>query len=87
MLAQNGFLLQFLQLSLPFWQSENKTTIQRLTLALFGLTVLQIVIAVVITEWSANLFNALEQRSMPGVLTQVGLIILIFIAKTINKNS
>ncbi len=80
MLYQSGFLLQFIQLSLPFWQSENKKTIQRLTLALFGLTILQIVIAVVITEWSANLFNALEQRSMSGVLTQVGLIILIFVA-------
>jgi putative ATP-binding cassette transporter len=80
MLAQSGFLLQFIQLSLPFWQSENKKAIQRLTFALFGLTILQIVIAVVITEWSANLFNALEQRSMSGVLTQVGLIILIFVA-------
>lgn len=78
--SNNGFLLQFLRLSLPFWQSENKTTIRRLTLALFGLTVLQIAIAVVITEWSANLFNALENHSMSGVLTQVGLIILIFIA-------
>ena len=75
-----GFLLQFIQLASPFWQSENKTTIRRLTLALFALTLIQIVVAVVITEWSANLFNALEQRSMSGVLTQVGMIILIFIA-------
>ena len=80
MLNQNGFLVQFIRLSAPFWQSENKTTIRRLTFALFGLTVLQIVIAVVITEWSANLFNALENHSMAGVWTQVGLIILIFIA-------
>lgn len=76
---KSGFLLDFLRLSLPFWQSENKAVIQRLTLMLFGLTVLQIVIAVVITEWSADLFNALENRSMSGVLTQVGLIILIFV--------
>ena len=75
-----GFLLQFIQLASPFWQSENKTTIRRLTLALFALTLIQIVVAVVITEWSANLFNALEQRSMSGVLTQVGMIVLIFIA-------
>jgi putative ATP-binding cassette transporter len=83
MTTQNGFLLQFLHLSLPFWQSENKTAIRRSTLALFGLTVLQIVIAVVITEWSADLFDALERRSMSGVLTQVGLIILIFIANIV----
>lgn len=78
MSARSDFFIEFLRLSLPFWQSENKATIQRQTLALFGLTVLQIVIAVLITEWSANLFNALENRSMSGVLTQVGLIILIF---------
>ncbi len=80
MFNKNGFLLQFIRLSAPFWQSENKTVIRRLTLTLFGLTVLQIAIAVLITEWSANLFNALEQRSMSGIWTQVGLIILIFIA-------
>ncbi|MDD5229375.1 MAG: ABC transporter ATP-binding protein/permease [Methylococcales bacterium] len=77
---QNGFLLQFIQLAGPFWQSENKKKIRQLTLALFALTVIQIIVAVVITEWSANLFNALERRSMSGVLTQVGYIILIFIA-------
>jgi putative ATP-binding cassette transporter len=80
MFNQNGFLLQFIRLSAPFWQSENKTKIRQLTLALFGLTVLQIAIAVMITEWSANLFNALEKHSMAGVWTQVGLIILIFVA-------
>ncbi len=80
MFDKNGFLLQFIRLSAPFWHSENKVIIRQLTLALLGLTVLQIVIAVVITEWSANLFNALEKHSMAGVWTQVGLIILIFIA-------
>ena len=80
MLTQNGFLVQFIRLAGPFWQSENKTKIQQLTLGLFVLTVIQIAIAVLITEWSADLFNALERRSMSGVLTQVGLIIVIFIA-------
>ncbi len=80
--TENGFLLQFLRLNLSFWhfENENKTTTKGLILILLGLTVLQIVIAVLITEWSANLFNALEQRSMSGVLTQIGLIILIFVA-------
>jgi putative ATP-binding cassette transporter len=80
MFNKNGFLLQFICLSAPFWQSENKTQIRRLTLALLGLTILQIAIAVLITEWSADLFNALEKHSMSGVWTQVGLIILIFFA-------
>ena len=77
--TNTGFLIQFIRLASPFWQSEKKSTIRGLTIALFFLTLIQIVIAVVITEWSADLFNALENRSMSGVLTQVGLIILIFI--------
>ncbi|HSN24186.1 MAG TPA: SbmA/BacA-like family transporter, partial [Methylomicrobium sp.] len=40
--------------------------------------VLQIVIAVIITEWSATLFDALEQRDMSGLFTQIGYLILIF---------
>lgn len=80
MLTQKGFLLEFFKLASPFWHSEEKTKIRQLTLFLFVLTIFQIVIAVVITEWSADLFNALENRSMSGVLTQIGLIILIFIA-------
>ncbi|MCK9622731.1 MAG: ABC transporter ATP-binding protein/permease [Methylobacter sp.] len=76
----NGFFIQFIRLAGPFWHSENKSTIRSLALALFMLTVMQIGIAVVITIWSADLFNALEQRSMSGLLTQIGLIVLIFAA-------
>jgi len=76
----NGFFIQFIRLAGPFWHSENKSTIRSLTLALFMLTVMQIGIAVVITVWSADLFNALEQRSMSGLFTQIGLIALIFAA-------
>ncbi len=43
------------------------------------LTVLQIVIAVIITEWSAVLFDALEQRNMSGLLTQIYHLVLIFV--------
>jgi len=74
----NGFFIQFIKLAGPFWYSENKSTIRSLTLALFMLTIMQIGIAVVITVWSADLFNALEQRSMSGLFTQIGLIVLIF---------
>jgi putative ATP-binding cassette transporter len=77
---QNGFLIQFLRLSLPFWYAKENANIRRLALILFGLTIVQIIIAVMITEWSANLFNALESRSMAGVTKQIGLIILIFVA-------
>lgn len=74
------FFIQFIRLAGPYWNSENKTTIRGLTLALLLLTILQIVISVIITVWSADLFDALDQRSMSRFFTQIGLIILIFIA-------
>jgi len=76
----NGFFIQFIRLAGPFWNSENKIAIRRQTLVLVVLTILQMAIAVVITEWSAALFNALEQHSMSGLLTQIMLLIVIFAA-------
>ncbi len=74
------FFMQFVRLAGPFWCSENKTTIRGLTAVLVALTVAQIAVSVIITEWSADLFDALEQRSMTRLFTQVGLIVLIFLA-------
>lgn len=76
--GKSKFFIQFIRLSGPFWYSENKSTIRKQALALIVLTVVQIVIAVVITEWSAALFDALEQHSMSGLFKQAGLLILIF---------
>ena len=83
MQAQNGFFMQFLKLAGPFWSSENKTTIRQQTGWLIILTVLQIVLAVVVTEWSAALFNSIEARSMSGLLAQIGYLILIFVASIV----
>ena len=83
MQGQSGFFIQFIRLAGPFWNSENKSIIRKRTLALIVLTVLQIVLAVVITEWSAALFNALEQHSMSGLFKQVGLLVLIFAASMV----
>lgn len=80
MQTTSRFFIQFIRLAGPFWFSENKATIRSLTLALLVLTLLQIAISVYITIWSADLFDALDQRSMPRLFTQVGLIVLIFIA-------
>lgn len=74
------FFIQFIRLAGPFWNSENKSTIRGISLALLVLTILQIAISVVITVWSADLFDALDQRSMSRFFTQIGLIVLIFIA-------
>jgi vitamin B12/bleomycin/antimicrobial peptide transport system ATP-binding/permease protein len=80
MQGSSKFLIDFIQLAGPFWSSENKSVIRIQTLSLIVLTILQIVVAVIITEWTAALYNALEQRSMTGLLIQVGLLILIFFA-------
>lgn len=82
-----GFLIEFFKLAGPFWLSEKKNTIIGLTMGLLILTVLQITVAVEITEWSAALFNALEQRSMSGLWTQVGVVILIFGANVVVSTS
>ena len=80
MQGQSGFFLQFIRLAGPFWNSEDKAIIRKRALALIVLTVLQMFIAVIITEWSAALFNALEQHSMSGLFKQIGLLVLIFAA-------
>lgn len=80
MQTTSRFFIQFIRLAGPFWCSENKSTIRSLSLALLVLTLLQIAISVYITIWSADLFDALDQRSMSRLFTQVGLIVLIFIA-------
>ena len=80
MQAQSGFFIQFLHLAGPFWRSENKVVIRQQTFVFIGLTLLQMVLAVTITEWSAALFNAIEQHSMPELLTQIGYLVLIFVA-------
>ena len=83
MQSQNGFFIQFLRLAGPFWNSENKAVIRNQTLALIVLTVLQMALAVIITEWSAALFNALEQHSMSGLWAQIGYLVLIFVASMV----
>jgi vitamin B12/bleomycin/antimicrobial peptide transport system ATP-binding/permease protein len=87
MLVKDRFLIGFLKLAGPFWSSENKFAIRLDTFFLVALTVLQIVMAVVITEWNAAVFDALELRSMPGIITQIGYLMLIFIASIIITTS
>ncbi len=79
MLDSNSFFIQFLRLAGSFWLDE-KSAAKFRALLLVLLTVMQIAIAVFITEWSADLFNALDQRSMGGLFKQIGLIVLILIA-------
>jgi putative ATP-binding cassette transporter len=72
------FLRQMLRLAGPYWGSERRWRIRAVTLALFLLTVAQVGLTVWGNYWNRALFDALEQRSVRGVLVQVGVFALIF---------
>ncbi|MEC4747883.1 SbmA/BacA-like family transporter [Methylomicrobium sp. Wu6] len=76
---KENFFIEFMKLAGPYWNSKNTLTIWGETVLLIVLTVMQIELAVYITQWNAALFDAIEQRSMAGVKTQVGVLTLIFI--------
>jgi len=67
-----SFARRFLLLAGPFWSSENNGKARWLAAALVTLTVAQVVIQVIISYWSANLFDALEQKGMDRFLYLVG---------------
>ena len=70
---------QVLRLAGPYWQSARKWRIRGATLLLLLLTVAQVGLTVWGNYWNRALFDALEQRSVPGVLIQVGVFALIFV--------
>ncbi|CUW40113.1 putative ABC transporter, ATP-binding protein [Magnetospirillum sp. XM-1] len=74
-----GFIRQFIRLAGPYWQSGEKWKVRGLVALLLGLTVAQVVIPIMINLWSAELFDALEQKSMEkffGQIVEIGLILL-----------
>lgn len=66
-----GFLGQFIQLASPYWNSEEKWAVRGLTGLFILLTMAQVAVPILVNLWSANLFNALEQRSMDRFLVQI----------------
>lgn len=81
------FFIEFLRLTKQFWCSNRKLKIRSAVLLLAALTVLQMVMAVLMTQWSAGLFNALEQHSMSGLMTQVGLLVILLAADMVLTGS
>jgi vitamin B12/bleomycin/antimicrobial peptide transport system ATP-binding/permease protein len=78
--ARFGFVRQVRRLAGPYWNSARKRNIRGATLLLFLLTVAQVGLAVWGNYWNRALFDALEERSVRGVLVQVGVFALIFVA-------
>ena len=72
------FTLRFLRLTLPYFlNSEERWRARLLAVLLVALTIVQVAIPVKVNHWSADLFDALEQRSMPGFFAQIGVMAMI----------
>jgi len=74
MVESKHFFIEYLRLAKLFWCSSRKLKIRGSTFFLAILTIGQMILAVFMTKWSAGLFNALEQHSMRGLMTQVGML-------------
>jgi len=73
------FILRFARFAGPFWAGPDKWRAISMTVALFLLTVAQVVLAIWTNYWNGALFDALGERSVPKFLTQIGIFIVIFI--------
>jgi putative ATP-binding cassette transporter len=81
-----GFLAQFLVLAGPYWSTDDKWTVRGLTGLFILLTMAQVVVPILVNLWSANLFNALEQRSMDRFMVQIGALLgILAVAMTITS--
>jgi len=87
MLTSHNFFVEFLRLTKLFWCSNRKVKIRGTAFFLAFLTLLQMAMAVLMTQWSAGLFNALEQHSMRGLMTQVGMMAILLVADMILTGS
>jgi len=82
-----NFFIEFLGLTKQFWCSKRKLKIRGTALLLAALTLLQMAMAILLTQWSADLFNALEQHSMRGLMIQVGMLAILFVADMVLTGS
>ena len=70
---------QVLRLAGPYWNCERRAKVRGATFLLFLLTLGQVGLTVWGNYWNRALFDALEQRTVRGVLVQVGVFALIFV--------
>ena len=77
--SRRRFMRQVLRLAAPYWNCERRAKVRGATLLLFLLTLGQVGLTVWGNYWNRALFDALEQRTVRGVLVQVGVFALIFV--------
>ena len=75
--ARKRFIRQVLRLAGPYWNSERRAKARGATLLLLLLTMGQVGLSVWGNYWNRALYDALEQRSVRGVLIQVAVFALI----------
>lgn len=75
--TQKRFLRQVLRLAGPYWHCERRLKVRGATLLLLLLTMAQVGLAVWGNYWNRALYDALEQRSVRGVMIQVAIFALI----------
>ena len=75
--TRKRFLRQVLRLAGPYWNCERRVKVRGATLMLLLLTMAQVGLAVCGNYWNRALYDALEQRSVRGVLVQVAVFALI----------
>lgn len=81
--ASRNVARQLLKLAGPYWNCERRRRVRGATLALLLLTVCQVGLTVWGNYWNRALFDAMEQRSIPELLIQVGVFALIFTASIV----
>lgn len=76
--ASRYTLGQLAELAAAYWVSSEKRNARNLTAALALLTLAQVGLAIWTNYWSRALFDALDARSLSGLIRQVGTFIVIF---------
>lgn len=76
---QYNFIRQFLALCGPYWNCDHKWKVRTFTLLLGVLTLAQVGLVVWTSYWNRSLFDALEQRSLPQLMLQLGTFAVIFV--------
>ncbi|OKY75155.1 MAG: ABC transporter [Desulfobulbaceae bacterium DB1] len=80
MSESRSFFVEFLRLTKQFWCSKQKLKVRVTVFLLALLTLMQNAMAVLLTQWSADLFDALEQHSMRDLMIQIGMLAILFVA-------
>ncbi|MDR3640551.1 MAG: ABC transporter ATP-binding protein/permease [Humidesulfovibrio sp.] len=75
--TRKRFLRQVLRLAGPYWNCERRVKVRTATLVLLLLTMGQVALTVWGNYWNRALYDALEQRSVRGVLIQVAVFALL----------